>query len=92
MPTTKSRPTLRSQLDWNLPGAEEIPTGARLLFLSAWVSLYGLVTMDVFGHLGWALKDLRTEPSSRYELEQGSARRSGSRTTTHGRAVITAAP
>ena len=61
-------PALRSQLNWNLPGAEEIPPGARLHFLSAWVSLYGLVTMDVFGHLGWALKD--SAPFFEYELEQ----------------------
>jgi AcrR family transcriptional regulator len=61
-------PALRQQLDWNLPGAEEIPPGARLHFLSAWVSLYGLVTMEVFGHLGWALKD--SAPFFEYELEQ----------------------
>lgn len=61
-------PELRAQLDLDLPGAEEIPPGARLKFLSAWVSLYGLVTMDVFGHLGWALSD--TEPFFEYELSQ----------------------
>lgn len=61
-------PSLRAQLHLDLPGAEAIPPGARLKFLSAWVSLYGLVTMDVFGHLGWVLSD--SEPFFEYELSQ----------------------
>jgi AcrR family transcriptional regulator len=61
-------PALAEQLDLDLPGAEEVPRGGRLAFLSAWVSLYGLVTMDVFGHLGWALTD--TEPFFEHELAQ----------------------
>ncbi len=37
-----------------------MPLGARYLFLSAWVRLYGCVCMEVFGHLAWAVQD--TEP------------------------------
>jgi AcrR family transcriptional regulator len=65
-------PALRAQLDLDLPGAAEMPAGARLKFLSAWVNLYGLVTMDVFGHLGWALTD--SEPFFEYELSQVCAK------------------
>ncbi|MBA2716662.1 MAG: TetR/AcrR family transcriptional regulator [Propionibacteriales bacterium] len=38
----------------------DMPLGARYLFLSAWVRLYGCVCMEVFGHLAWAVQD--TEP------------------------------
>ena len=33
------------------------PTGALLVFLRCWVLLYGAVSMEVFGHLGFALDD-----------------------------------
>lgn len=61
-------PALRTQLDLDLPGAEELPRGARLLFLGAWTRLYGLVAIDVFGHLAWALTD--TEPFFESELRR----------------------
>ncbi len=34
-----------------------MPVGARYLFVTAWVRLYGCVCMEVFGHLGWAVQD-----------------------------------
>jgi AcrR family transcriptional regulator len=43
------------------PGArvgDQLPLGAILVFLQAWVQLYGIVTMEVFGHLGFCLDDV----------------------------------
>jgi AcrR family transcriptional regulator len=36
----------------------QLPLGAVLVFLQAWVQLYGVVTMEVFGHLGFCLDDV----------------------------------
>jgi hypothetical protein len=36
-----------------------VPDGAVLVFLRCWVLLYGAVSMEVFGHLGFALDDRR---------------------------------
>lgn len=38
--------------------AGQLPLGAVLVFLQAWVHLYGIVTMEVFGHLGFCLSDV----------------------------------
>lgn len=35
----------------------DIPLGAGLVFLRCWVRLYGMVSLEVFGHLGFALDD-----------------------------------
>ena len=35
----------------------DMPLGALAAFLSGWVELYGAVTVEVFGHLGFALVD-----------------------------------
>ena len=35
----------------------DAPDGALLVFLRCWVLLYGAVSMEVFGHLGFAIKD-----------------------------------
>lgn len=35
----------------------DIPLGAGLTFLRCWVRLYGMVSLEVFGHLGFALED-----------------------------------
>jgi AcrR family transcriptional regulator len=40
------------------------PDGAILVFLRCWVLLYGAVSMEVFGHLGFALDD----PAPMFEL------------------------
>lgn len=34
-----------------------LPPGARYLFLVCWVRLYGLVAMEVFGHIQWAVEE-----------------------------------
>ncbi len=34
-----------------------LPLGALAAYLSGWVRLYGAVTIEVFGHLGFALSD-----------------------------------
>jgi AcrR family transcriptional regulator len=46
-----------------------LPAGAGQLFLSCWIRLYGLVAMEVFGHLHFALEDV--EPM--FEAELASA-------------------
>jgi hypothetical protein len=35
----------------------DAPAGAILVFLRCWVLLYGAVSMEVFGHLGFAIDD-----------------------------------
>jgi len=42
------------------PLAELLPPPALYVFLRCWSRLYGTVTLEVFGHLSWALSD--TEP------------------------------
>jgi AcrR family transcriptional regulator len=36
----------------------ELPVEVVYLFLSGWIRLYGMVAMEVFGHLSWALTDV----------------------------------
>ena len=51
-------PGLRRQLERFRDATEAaIPLGAILVFLRCWVKLYGAVSMEVFGHLGFALDD-----------------------------------
>jgi AcrR family transcriptional regulator len=38
-------------------GAGALPAGAVLIFLRCWVRLYGMVSLEVFGHLHFALDD-----------------------------------
>ncbi len=45
---------------------ENLPAGALAAFLVAWTRLYGLIAMDVFGHLRWAVTDV--EPLFEAEL------------------------
>lgn len=61
---------LRSQLSTYVQtiGAD-LPLGAAQLFLSCWIRLYGLVSLEVFGHLQFALSDV--EPM--FEAELASA-------------------
>lgn len=40
-----------------LPAATGLPLGAVHVFLVAWVQLYGVVAMEVFGHLRFCLED-----------------------------------
>ena len=55
--TTRSTPACVSS--WRATGGlgTDLPVGARLIFLRCWVRLYGMVSMEVFGHLGFALED-----------------------------------
>ncbi|MFI7600731.1 TetR/AcrR family transcriptional regulator [Actinoplanes sp. NPDC049681] len=45
---------------------ERFPLPVVALFLAAWTRLYGLVAMEVFGHLAWAVTDV--EPLFEAEL------------------------
>ena len=42
-----------------------LPIEVAYMFLSGWTRLYGLVSMEVFGHLGWAV----TDPEALFEIE-----------------------
>jgi AcrR family transcriptional regulator len=60
-------PTLAEQLrGWMEEFPIELPLGVVRVFLSCWVRLYGLVAMEVFGHLKFALDD--AEPMFEAEL------------------------
>ena len=60
-------PVLRQQLRaWCAGFPVELPLGAAQVFLSCWIRLYGMVAMEVFGHLGFALPD--AEPMFEAEL------------------------
>ena len=54
-------PGLRVQLEGYREGlaalAEGLPLGLLLTFLRCWVRLYGIVSLEVFGHLSFALDD-----------------------------------
>jgi AcrR family transcriptional regulator len=64
-------PSLCHQLDAYLTqlGAP-LPVGAAQVFLSCWIRLYGIVCMEVFGHLHFALSD--PEPMFEAELAAGA--------------------
>lgn len=49
---------LRPYWEWLTAAlAPGIPMGAVVVFLEGWVRIYGIVAMEVFGHLTWALPD-----------------------------------
>jgi AcrR family transcriptional regulator len=51
-------PGLRAQLEqFAAVLGSDLPLGAILRFLRCWTKLYGAVTMEVFGHIGFALDD-----------------------------------
>ncbi len=51
-------PVLRRQLGrFGEKLRTDAPDGAILVFLRCWMLLYGAVSMEVFGHLGFALDD-----------------------------------
>jgi AcrR family transcriptional regulator len=53
-------PDYRDQLRaWCAELPVQMPVGVMSVFLSCWVRLYGLVCMEVFGHLRFALADAR---------------------------------
>jgi AcrR family transcriptional regulator len=51
-------PGLAAQLARYVDGlGVDLPIGGALIFLRCWVRLYGMVSLEVFGHLGFALDD-----------------------------------
>jgi AcrR family transcriptional regulator len=59
-------PALRIQLEGYLRElGVGLPIGAIQLFLSCWIRLYGMVALEVFGHLYFAL----TDPEPMFEAE-----------------------
>ncbi len=62
-PDDQIDPGLRVQLEGYREGlaglAEGLPLGLLLTFLRCWVRLYGIVSLEVFGHLSFALDDAR---------------------------------
>ncbi|TFV62158.1 UNVERIFIED_ORG: TetR/AcrR family transcriptional regulator [Bacillus sp. AZ43] len=60
-------PALRAQLrEWCAKLPVPLPLGVVHVFLSCWIRLYGMVCMEVFGHLRFALQD--AEPMFEAEL------------------------
>jgi AcrR family transcriptional regulator len=58
-------PSLRSQLERYRDGlGVDLPVGAMVIFLRCWVRLYGAVSLEVFGHLHFALDD----PAPMFEI------------------------
>ena len=51
-------PLLLAQLDeWSTTFPVPLPAGVAQVFLSCWIRLYGMVAMEVFGHLTFAVAD-----------------------------------
>jgi AcrR family transcriptional regulator len=66
-PDEEIEPALRAELErWRQEFPVPVPLGLVQLYLSCWVRLYGIVTMEVFGHLDFALDD--PEPLFESEL------------------------
>lgn len=60
-------PALQEQLRaWCAEFPVQLPLGVMQVFLSCWIRLYGLVCMEIFGHLKFALAD--AEPMFEAEL------------------------
>jgi AcrR family transcriptional regulator len=70
-------PALRRQLELYLDAimagfpSARLPAGAMLTFLRCWTRLYGAVTLEVFGHLRFALDD--PAPMFEYTLSEMAA-------------------
>jgi AcrR family transcriptional regulator len=60
-------PALQEQLHaWCAKFPVQLPLGVMQVFLSCWIRLYGMVCMEIFGHLKFALDD--AEPMFEAEL------------------------
>ena len=60
-------PALRTQLrEWCHHFPADVPLGVLQVFLSCWIRLYGIVCLEIFGHLKFALSD--AEPMFEAEL------------------------
>jgi Tetracyclin repressor-like, C-terminal domain len=62
VPTERLRDILKPYVD---AFGDRFPLPVVYLFVAAWTRLYGIVAMEVFGHLAWAMTDV--EPM--FELE-----------------------
>jgi AcrR family transcriptional regulator len=62
VPTERLREILKPYVD---AFGDRFPLPVVYLFVAAWTRLYGIVAMEVFGHLAWAMTDV--EPM--FELE-----------------------
>lgn len=52
-------PRPRAQLaDWAAANEIPLPLGALAVFLHCWVRLYGMISLEIFGHLSFALSDV----------------------------------
>ena len=67
---------LEPYYSWLSESFADLPRGALVRFVLAWVRLYGLVSMEVFGQLAWAVHDaepllvqLLMEIGAEWELE-----------------------
>jgi AcrR family transcriptional regulator len=66
-------PALREELRiWCGEFPVDMPLGAAQVFLSCWIRLYGMVAMEVFGHMDFALPD--AEPIFEVELRDLAAK------------------
>lgn len=50
-------PELLRMLDEGVDDEFDLPLGLRYLHVRQWCRLYGMVTLEAFGHLHWALED-----------------------------------
>ncbi len=65
-------PELQAQLEaWCAKLPVALPLGVMSVFLSCWIRLYGMVCMEVFGHLRFALAD--PEPMFESEMRRVAA-------------------
>ena len=66
-------PELRAQLQRFAEVIDaDVPVGVAYVFLSGWVRLYGLVALEVFGHLHFALTDVEPLFDTEMRLLAGS--------------------
>jgi AcrR family transcriptional regulator len=52
-------PTLLAMLEGGADDGIGLPLPVRYVFVRQWARLYGMVTLEAFGHLAWALEDSR---------------------------------
>lgn len=50
-------PALLEMLRHSEEISDELPLGIRYLYVRQWARLYGMVTIEAFGHLSWAVAD-----------------------------------
>jgi AcrR family transcriptional regulator len=72
LPDSAMREVFRPYLD---TFGDRFPLPVISLFMAAWTRLYGIVAMEVFGHLRWAMTDV--EPLFEVELERTVSRLAG---------------